>query len=69
VRDLARPVYSRYDVLVTTVNGLSFNRMVVGLLFGSIFLTACLMPAQPDTYWHLRAGADFWRRLDVKIVV
>jgi hypothetical protein len=50
------------------VNGLSFNRMVVGLLFGSIFLTACLMPAQPDTYWHLRAGADFWRTYEVPLV-
>jgi hypothetical protein len=50
------------------VKGISFNRMVVGLLFGSIFLTACLMPAQSDTYWHLRAGADLFRTHHVPFV-
>jgi hypothetical protein len=49
------------------VVGLSFRHMVVGLLFGAIFLTACLMPAQSDTYWHLRAGEDFWRTLAVPL--
>ncbi len=48
--------------------GLSFPRLVVGLLFGAIFLTACLMPAQPDTYWHLRAGQDFWATGNVPLV-
>jgi hypothetical protein len=42
--------------------------MVVGLLFASIFLTACLMPAQSDTYWHLRAGADLFRTRHVPFV-
>jgi hypothetical protein len=50
------------------VNGISFHRMVVGLLFGSIFVTACLMPAQSDTYWHLRAGAELWRTHHVPFV-
>jgi hypothetical protein len=50
------------------VNGISFQRMLVGLLFGSIFLTACLMPAQSDTYWHLRAGADIWRTHHIPFV-
>jgi hypothetical protein len=50
------------------VNGISFNRMVVALLFASIFLTACLMPAQSDTYWHLRAGQDIWRTHRVSFV-
>jgi hypothetical protein len=49
------------------VVGLSFRRLVVGLLFGATFLTACLMPAQSDTYWHLRAGEDFWRTLAVPL--
>jgi hypothetical protein len=49
------------------VVGLSFRRMVVGLLLGATFLTACLMPAQSDTFWHLRAGEDFWRTLAVPL--
>ena len=43
------------------MRGLSFERMVVGLLFAALVCTACLMPAQSDTYWHLRAGEDIWR--------
>ena len=50
------------------MKGISFDRMVVGLLFTSIFLTACLMPAQSDTYWHLRAGADIWSAHHVPLV-
>jgi hypothetical protein len=41
---------------------------MVGLLFGAIVLSACLMPAQSDTYWHLRAGQDFWRTHAVPLV-
>ena len=48
--------------------GLSFNRMAVGLLLGSIFVLACLVPAQSDTYWHLRAGADLFRTHHVPFV-
>jgi hypothetical protein len=50
------------------VRGISFDRLIVGLLFASIFLTACLMPAQADTYWHLRAGQDLWRTHHVPFV-
>lgn len=50
------------------VRGISFNRMILGLLFASIFLTACLMPAQADTFWHLRAGQDIWRTHHVSFV-
>jgi hypothetical protein len=50
------------------MSGISFHRMVVGLLFGAIFLTACLMPAQSDTYWHLRAGEDIWRTHHIPFV-
>jgi len=38
--------------------GLSFPALMVALLFGATAATACLMPAQADTYWHLRAGQE-----------
>jgi hypothetical protein len=41
--------------------GPSFDGMVVGLLFVVVALGACLTVAQADTFWHLRAGQDFWR--------
>ena len=31
------------------------------LLFVAIAVAACFSPAQNDTWWHLRAGADAWR--------
>ena len=31
------------------------------MLFIILALRAALMPAQVDTFWHLRAGADIWR--------
>ena len=37
--------------------GISFGTMAVGLLFVAFALRAALMPAQNDTFWHLRAGA------------
>jgi hypothetical protein len=40
--------------------GLTFDRMAVGLLFVGIAVVAALTPAQNDTFWHLRAGADIW---------
>lgn len=41
--------------------GLSFDRLAIGLLFVAVAFRALLLPAQNDTYWHLRAGADIWR--------
>lgn len=41
--------------------GLSFEGMAIGLLFVAVAFRALLMPAQNDTFWHLRAGADIWR--------
>jgi hypothetical protein len=35
--------------------------MAVGLLFVAVAVLALFTPAQPDTFWHLRAGADIWR--------
>jgi hypothetical protein len=50
------------------MRGLSFNGLMVGLLFTAVVLTACLMPAQSDTYWHLRAGHDLWHTHHVPLV-
>jgi hypothetical protein len=41
--------------------GISFGTLAVGLLFVAFALVAVLMPAQNDTFWHLRAGQDIWR--------
>ena len=41
--------------------GLAFDEMAVGLLFIAVGVLALFTPAQPDTFWHLRAGADIWR--------
>jgi hypothetical protein len=38
--------------------GVSFEGMTVGLLFAVVAVRAFLMPAQSDTFWHLRTGAD-----------
>ncbi len=39
---------------------MTFNRLAVALLFIAIASAACLMPAQNDTFWHLRAGFEAW---------
>ena len=49
-------------------DGLSFHELGVALLFTAIAATACLMPAQADTYWHLRGGADLFRTGHVPLV-
>ena len=41
--------------------GLAFDEMAIGLLFVAVAVLALFTPAQPDTFWHLRAGADIWR--------
>jgi hypothetical protein len=41
--------------------GVSFDQMAIGLLFVAVAVLALLSPAQGDTFWHLRAGADIWR--------
>jgi hypothetical protein len=38
----------------------TFNRLAIALLFIAIAAAACLMPAQNDTFWHLRAGYEAW---------
>jgi len=39
----------------------TFDRLLTTLLFVAIGVAACLMPAQNDTWWQLRAGRDMWR--------
>jgi hypothetical protein len=39
----------------------SFERMALRLLFVAFAVRAALVPAQDDTFWSLRAGADIWR--------
>jgi hypothetical protein len=41
--------------------GLSFEQMAIGLLFVAVAVLALFSPAQGDTFWHLRAGADIWQ--------
>jgi hypothetical protein len=41
--------------------GISFGTLAVGLLFVGFAVMALVMPAQNDTWWHLRAGQDIWR--------
>jgi hypothetical protein len=48
--------------------GLTFPELCVGLLFVAIAALACLSPAQPDTFWALRAGEDVWRTGRVALV-
>lgn len=38
------------------------------LLTTAIATTACLLPAQPDTYWHLRAGAELFATRRVPLI-
>jgi hypothetical protein len=49
-------------------SGLSFDRMAIVLLFVALGLRAAIMPAQNDSFWHLRAGADIWRTGHVPLV-
>ena len=39
----------------------TFQQLSVTLLFIALACAACFMPAQNDTWWHLRAGEDIWR--------
>jgi hypothetical protein len=44
-----------------------FSQLTAGLLFGALAVCALLMPAQSDTYWHLRAGQEIWRTFHVPL--
>ena len=38
----------------------TFDRLLTILAFLAIALAALLMPAQNDTWWHLKAGQNIW---------
>ncbi|HEY6476617.1 MAG TPA: hypothetical protein VI456_08525 [Polyangia bacterium] len=40
---------------------MTLDELAIGLLFVTVAMLALLTPAQGDTFWHLRAGADIWR--------
>src|SRR6478672_1953311 len=42
------------------VSRISFDRLADYLMFTGIVAAACLMPAQNDTCWQLRAGQEIW---------
>jgi hypothetical protein len=48
--------------------GIALEHLALGLLFVLFSGRALLMPAQDDTFWHLRAGADIWRTGEVALV-
>ena len=41
--------------------GISFGTLAIAMLFVAFALSAALMPAQNDTFWHLRAGQEIWQ--------
>src|SRR4051812_2341752 len=46
--------------LASRASSLTFERFSTALLLLVLTLTACLMPAQTDTWWQLRAGEAMW---------
>lgn len=47
---------------------MTFGTLRVVLLMTAVAATACLIPAQADTYWHLRAGNDLFTTGHVPLV-
>jgi hypothetical protein len=53
---------------VAALRGFSFADLRIVLLLTAVAATAALMPAQADTYWHLRAGQDLFTAGHVPMV-
>jgi hypothetical protein len=51
----------------TLLDGLTFDRLSAALLFVALGTAACFMPAQSDTWWHLRTGEEIWRTGSVQL--
>jgi hypothetical protein len=49
------------------LDGLTFDRLSGALLFVALGTAACFMPAQSDTWWHLRTGEEIWRTGSVQL--
>ncbi len=45
----------------------TFDRFSASLLFLALGCAACLMPAQSDTWWHLRTGRQIWESGTVQL--
>jgi hypothetical protein len=56
------------DMRVSDLVGrITFERLAISLLIVSLAAGACLMPAQNDTWWHLRAGQLIWESRSVSL--
>jgi hypothetical protein len=40
----------------------TFHQLITAIFFIAVAASACLMPLQNDTWWHLRTGAEMWSR-------
>jgi hypothetical protein len=49
------------------LDGLTFDRLSAALLFVALGTAACFMPAQSDTWWHLRTGQEIWKTGSVQL--
>ncbi len=58
VRDRSRS----WPHILVIGKGLTFDRTATALFFVTVATVALLMPAQGDTWWHLRAGEEAWLR-------
>jgi hypothetical protein len=54
------PVLPRRRAAALFAGTCEFDDVATALLFMAIALAACLIPAQNDTWWLLRAGEDTW---------
>ena len=52
---------NRRDSVKRGMAAFTFARLCTLLLFTAIGTVTCLMPAQNDTWWQLRAGMEIWR--------
>jgi hypothetical protein len=66
-RALIYRLLSRLQATVQESPGPTFGHTVTALFFVCVATTACLMPMQNDTWWHLRAGEEMWRRAFVML--
>jgi hypothetical protein len=47
--------------LAARVRSFTFERFATALFLVAVVAAACLMPAQTDTWWQLRAGEEMWK--------
>src|SRR5262249_12266935 len=59
--DLRNSDLTPVDPASPASGGLTFEDLCGALLFVVVATTACLIPAQSDTWWQLRTGLEIWR--------